>query len=211
MDRHLRYIAIEGMFGSGKTELSKYIGTRLHAKLVLEDVENNPFLVNFYEDMAKFALPTQLFFLLTRHSQQRAIGQMELFNQNVVSDYLFNKDRIFAYHNLNDTEIALYERIYEFIKNDIPAPTLAVYLQLPPEYIFGQVRNRGRSYEREIDYQYILSLSEAYNRFFFHYIETPLLIIHLNSNPNFKESQRELIYKEITQFKGYRRIISLEE
>ncbi|RKX70020.1 deoxynucleoside kinase [candidate division WOR-3 bacterium] len=211
MERHLRYIAIEGLFGSGKTDLAKFMGGKLRAKLVLEDIDNNPFLPSFYEDREKFALPTQLFFLLTRHSQQRSIAQMELFNQNVVSDYLFNKDRIFAYHNLNESEIALYERIYEFIKKDIPTPTLVIYLQLPPEYIFSRVRNHGREFEKEIDYQYILSLSEAYNRFFFHYIETPLLIVHLSQNPNEKESLRETILDEVIRFKGYRRILSLQE
>ncbi|HID32223.1 MAG TPA: deoxynucleoside kinase [bacterium (Candidatus Stahlbacteria)] len=211
MDRHLRYIAIEGLFGSGKTELVRYLGRKINARMVFEDIDNNPFLPKFYEDREKFGLPTQLFFLLTRHSQQQTIGQMELFNQNVISDYLFQKDRIFAYHNLNEGEIAIYEKIYEFVKKDIPAPTLVVYLQLSPEYIFGRIRNHGRDFEKEIDYQYILSLSEAYNRFFFHYIETPLLIVHLNQNPNEREHLQATIYDEIIRFKGYRRILSLQE
>ena len=172
----LRYIAVEGPIGVGKTALAERLAKRLGARLVREVVEENPFLGRFYCDMRSLAFQTQLFFLLSRHKQQRDLAQPGLFEQAVVSDYLFDKDRVFAYLNLTEHELALYERIYEFLVKEIPRPDIVVYLQARTDVLLARIRQRGRDFEAAIDPAYLASLADAYNHFFMHYDATPLLI-----------------------------------
>ena len=154
------------------------IGEEFGARVVLEKVEDNPFLPRFYREGSIHAFQTQIFFLLSRFQQQKALAQLDLFSQNIVCDYLFAKDRIFASVNLGDDELALYRQIYNLLDQRIPRPDLVIYLQSPPEVLQQRIRRRGRSFEREINRDYIEAVNEAYNRFFFSYDQTPLLIIN---------------------------------
>ena len=176
-----KYIAIEGVIGVGKTTLATFLADRLGARLQIEEVEENPFLSRFYEDMRGYAFQTQIFFLLSRYRQQRELSQMNLFEQKLVSDYVFSKDRIFAYINLNDDELALYERLVKILEKDIVKPDTVVYLQASTDVLMGRIRKRGRSYERDMPQDYIETLNRAYNYFFFHYDETPLIIVNTDS------------------------------
>jgi deoxyadenosine/deoxycytidine kinase len=175
-----KYLVIEGIIGVGKTSLAEMVAERINAKLVLEAVEENPFLADFYRDMDAFAFQTQIFFLLSRHKQQMELKQMELFSTNLVTDYLFEKDRIFANLTLNETEISLYSKIYEILRKDILNPSLIIYLQIDPERALSRIKHRSRPFEKNITLEYLRDLNEAYNQFFFHYRESPLLIINVN-------------------------------
>ena len=174
----MRYICVEGPIGVGKTALAERLAERLGARLVKEVVEENPFLDKFYGDMQNWALQTQLFFLLARHKQQRELLQPELFNETVVCDYLFDKDRVFAHLNLTEHELALYDRIYQFVAQEIPKPTVVVYLQARVEVLLARIKQRARQFEAAIDPEYIAELADAYNHFFMHYDEAPVLIVN---------------------------------
>ena len=186
-----RYIAIEGAIGVGKTSLAKILANKFGWKLVQEDVGHNPFLERFYENQRKFAFQTQLFFLLSRYRQQRELAQGNLFDKGVVSDYVLAKDKIFALINLEDDEIALYDSIYRLLLPTVPRPDLVIYLQARPEVLLSRVRKRGVEYERNISLDYLKTLSDAYNEYFFHYNETPLLVVN-TSEIDFVESPRDL-------------------
>jgi deoxyadenosine/deoxycytidine kinase len=173
-----RYIAIEGPIGVGKTTLAQILAERLGAKLVLEPVEENPFLPQFYDDARKFAFQTQLFFLLSRFQQQQQLFQQDLFNQGTVADYLFAKDKIFASLTLDPNELALYDRLYGALGPRVIKPDLVIYLQARVEVMLQRIKRRGRAYERQIDPAYVGALATAYNDFFFHYDETPLLVVN---------------------------------
>ncbi len=173
-----RYIVVEGPIGVGKTSLVELIGENFGSRAVLERVTENPFLPRFYQNPKRFAFQAQMFFLLSRYQQQRELSQQDLFNQSIVCDYLFAKDRIFASVNLDDDELALYQQIYELMDQRIPRPDLVIYLQAPTEVLRQRIKFRGRGYEREISREYIEAINEAYNRFFFSYNATPLLIIN---------------------------------
>jgi deoxyadenosine/deoxycytidine kinase len=175
-----RYIVIEGVIGVGKTSLSRLLSERLSSRLVLEEVEENPFLKDFYRDRTRFAFQTQMHFLFSRYQQQRNLRQMELFSERLVADYLFQKDRIFAGLNLQDRELALYERLVGWLELDVMKPDVVVYLQATPDTLMERIAKRGRSFEKEMDREYIKSLNEAYNHFFFHYNEAPLLVVNTN-------------------------------
>jgi deoxyadenosine/deoxycytidine kinase len=172
-----RYLVIEGPIGVGKTSLTKLLTKEFDARCILEKAEENPFLSQFYEDRKKFAFQTQIFFLLNRFRQQNEIAQLDLFNQVTLCDYLFAKDRIFAALNLDDHELALYEQIYCLLDGRIPPPDLVIYLQAKPEILLHRVRTRNVSYEKEVDLGYVKLLTEAYNYYFFHYDQTPLLVV----------------------------------
>ena len=174
----LRYIAIEGVIGVGKSELAKILAKRLNAECILEEVEENPFLSNFYKDMRSYSFQTQIFFLLSRHKQQLNLTQRNLFVERIVSDYLFDKDRIFAYLNLTEHELILYEKLYQFLVKDVRKPDLVVYLQGRVEKLLDRIRKRGRPIEREMSSEYLEALADSYNRFFFHYEATPVLIVN---------------------------------
>jgi deoxyguanosine kinase len=174
-----QYIAIEGPIGAGKTSLAERLATRLDATAVLEEAEN-PFLADFYGGRPGAALQAQLFYLLSRHRQQTAVQQGDLFTQSTVSDYLFDKDKIFAYLNLDDNELFIYQRLYDLLSKDVPSPDLVVYLQAPTEVLVRRLRERARDGERETidpDHGYLRELNEAYQHFFFHYTSTPLLVV----------------------------------
>src|SRR6187401_680324 len=174
-----RHIAIEGPIGAGKTALAERLGTRLEATVVVEDAEN-PFLADFYADRPGSALQAQLFYLLNRHRQQVALRQADLFAQTTIADYLFDKDKIFAYLNLDDNELFIYQRLYDLLSRDVPRPDLVIYLQAPTEVLLRRLRNRAAEPEGdafEPDEEYLRELNEAYHHFFFHYDATPLLVV----------------------------------
>lgn len=173
-----RYIVVEGPIGVGKTSLVQMLGEAFASRVILEKVADNPFLPKFYTNPSGLAFQTQMFFLLSRYQQQRELAQQELFSQSLICDYLFAKDRIFASVNLDEDELVLYQQIYTLLDQRIPKPDLVIYLQSPTEVLQQRIRMRGRSYEREISRDYIEAVNEAYNRFFFSYDETPLLIIN---------------------------------
>jgi len=175
-----RYIAIEGVIGVGKTSLSRLLARDFDARLNLEVVEENPFLVRFYDNPRQYAFQTQIFFLLSRYRQQQEFFQQDLFQKRIVSDYLFDKDRIFANLNLADAELQLYDRIAAELQGRVPVPDLVVYLQASVDVLMARIARRGREYERGIARAYIESLAEAYSHFFFHYNDTPLLVVNTN-------------------------------
>jgi deoxyguanosine kinase len=186
-----RYIAIEGPIGVGKSSLAKILAQKYASRLVKEEVAGNPFLERFYENPRKFAFQTQLFFLLSRYRQQRELAQGDLFEGGLVCDYILAKDKIFALINLEDDEISLYESIYKLLVSTLPKPDLVIYLQARPEVLLSRVRKRGITYERNISLDYLRTLSDAYNEYFFHYNETPLLVVN-TSEIDFVESPRDL-------------------
>ncbi len=186
-----RYIAIEGPIGVGKTSLAKFLAQKFGSRLVQEEVANNPFLERFYENRRKYAFQTQLYFLLSRYRQQRELAQGSLFEKGTVTDYVLAKDKIFAYINLEDDEITLYETLYKILIPQVPRPDLVIYLQARPEVLLQRVRKRGVDFERNISLDYLKTLSDAYNEYFFHYNETPLLVVN-TSEIDFVDSPRDL-------------------
>lgn len=173
------YLAVEGPIGAGKTVLAERLASRLDATTILEDTDN-PFLADFYNDRPGAALQAQLFFLLNRHRQLAGLRQADLFLQATVCDYLFDKDKIFAYLNLDDNELFIYQRLYDLLARDIPSPDLVVYLQAPTEVLIERIRRRTADAESEappVDEDYLRELNEAYQHFFFHYTATPLLVV----------------------------------
>lgn len=195
----LRHIAIEGVIGAGKTTLTIKLAKFLKARAVLEKFEENPFLEKFYDDIAHYAFQTQIFFLLSRYRQQQELAQTDLFEQTIVSDYMFEKDKIFAYLNLQDDELKLYETLVGLLEKNIPKPDLVVYLQCNVDHLMANIKKRGRKYERNMSKNYIQSLNEAYNYFFFRYKSSPLLIVNaeqidfVNEEPDFEKLAAEIL------------------
>ena len=179
--RNLNYIAIEGPIGVGKTSLAKLLSKRLSAKLILEKFEDNPFLSEFYDDPARFAFQTQLFFLLQRYQQQHDIRQVDMFHNLLISDYMFIKDRLFASLNLDDKEMNLYDSIANIMERNIINPDLIIYLQADTSTLMKNIDKRGREFENNISYDYINALNEIYTEYFFRYNDTPLVIINTNN------------------------------
>lgn len=200
--RH-RYIAVEGAIGAGKTSLAKILAEMTQAQLVLENLEENPFLPKFYEDMDNYAFQMQLFFLLSRYGQQRELLQQDLFYDCVISDYLFAKDRIFAYLNLDEDELILYEKIYGFLNEAIPKPDLVIYLQTSTDTLMDRIKRRGRPYERNITWDYLRELNERYNSFFSYYSQSPLLVVNTDSL-DFINNEDDLLdlVEEIKRIRG---------
>ena len=175
---NLRYIAIEGVIGAGKTSLTARLSQTMGAKANYEEFEKNPFLEDFYNDPDRYAFQTQLFFLMSRYKQQLELHQMDLFHFMIVSDYLFAKDRIFATLNLNEKEMKLYDGIAKIMEKDIVKPDLVIYLQASTKNLMQAIHQRNRKMEKNISEEYIQALNELYNNYFFHYSETPLLVIN---------------------------------
>ena len=181
-----QYIAIEGPIGAGKTALANRLAARLDAAAVLEEREN-PFLADFYAGRPGAALQTQLFYLLNRHRQQISLRQANLFAQTTIADYLFDKDKIFAYLNLDDNELFIYQRLYDLLAHDVPSPDLVIYLQAPTDVLLRRLQERVTVTEEDTprpEPSYLRELNEAYQHFFFHYSATPLLVV--------ETSQRDL-------------------
>jgi deoxyguanosine kinase len=193
-----KYIVVEGPIGVGKTSLARILATEFQARTVFEQVEENPFLPKFYKARETYAFQNQTFFLLNRYQQQLQLAQLDLFNHNTVADYLFAKDNIFAALTLSAEELKLYQRIYALLTTRVPKPDLVVYLQARPEVLYRRVKKRDKSYERGLTFEYLAEVAQAYNRFFFNYDETPLLVVN-TSDIDFVASSKQLadLIKEI--------------
>ncbi|MAM98985.1 MAG: deoxynucleoside kinase [Candidatus Marinimicrobia bacterium] len=174
------HICIEGTIGVGKTSLVNLLAKEMDAKTVLEKFEDNPFLKNFYSDRTRYAMQTQLFFLLSRYKQQQELQQMDMFTKSIISDYMFDKDRLFAALNLDDMELDLYNRIANELQKNIVYPDLTIFLQSETDRLMYNIKIRGREFEKNMDYSYIDNLNQIYNEYFFRYDKGPLIIINTN-------------------------------
>ena len=175
--KQIHYLAVEGSIGAGKTSFCRILSSRLNARLVLEESEANPFLKEFYRDRERYSFQTQIFYLLARYRQQLEIAQKDLFFDLSVSDYIFARDRIFANLNLSDKELALYEKVADVLEKSVIRPDFVIYLQASTERLLKNIRTRNRDYEAGIDFDYLNSLNESYNHFFFNYTDAPVLIV----------------------------------
>ena len=196
------HIVIEGTIGVGKTSLAHILSNELKAKLILEEFEDNPFLVDFYKDQKRYAFQAQLFFLLSRYRQQNEFQQTEIFTRSIVSDYMFMKDRIFAALNLDDKEMTLYNNVANILEKNIVYPDLIIFLQSETERLIENIKKRGRQYELNMDWNYIDSLNQMYNEFFFRYDKCSVLIINTNdidfvNNKNDLKEIMDIIRKPI--------------
>ncbi len=206
--KEIRYIAIEGVIGAGKTSLAKKVSEKLDANLILEEFETNPFLEKFYDDRRRYAFQTQMFFLINRYKQQEQLGQEDLFARYIVSDYIFDKDQIFAYLNIDGEELKLYENLFPLLQRSLRKPDLVIFLQASTDRLMHNIKRRGRKVERNLTRGYIEELSEAYNNFFFKYNNTPLLIVNtteidfVNNQQDFDELFNQ-IFREDRGFIEY--------
>ncbi len=191
MRSRFRHIAIEGPIGVGKTTLARAMAERLGAATCLERVDDNPFLELFYDDPERHALAVQLAFLFSRLQQWQELTQQELFRRTLISDYIFAKDRLFATITLNDAELAIYDKVLRAVAMDLPRPDLVIYLQSRPEIVMSRIRRRGRSFERRLTEDYLKRVISAYDHFFFHYHDTPLLIVQTD-RLNFAERPEDI-------------------
>ena len=174
------HICIEGTIGVGKTSLVNLLAKEMEAKTVLEKFEDNPFLKDFYSNRNRYAMQTQLFFLLSRYKQQQELQQIDMFTKSIISDYMFDKDRLFAALNLDDMELDLYNRIANELQKNIVYPDLTIFLQSETDRLMYNIKIRGREFERNMDYTYIDNLNQIYNEYFFRYDKGPLVIINTN-------------------------------
>jgi deoxyadenosine/deoxycytidine kinase len=174
----LHYIAIEGPIGVDKTTIVERLSERLDAHKVLEDWATNPFLRSFYDGKPGAGFQTELFFLLSRYRQQQELVQRQLFAQATLSDYVFEKSRLFAYLNLDDNELLIFDKLYALLAESVPKPDLVVFLQAPTEVLVKRVRRRGRPEETGLSEEYLAEVNRAYNHYYFHYATTPLLVVN---------------------------------
>ena len=175
------YIVIEGPLGVGKTSLALMLAEKMNGQTLIEDVEKNPFLANFYQDPKRYGFQTQIFFLLRRYNQLLENTQIGLFKRITISDYLFDKDRVFAKANLDDNEFWLYEQLFQLLKKRIAPPDLVVFLQATTEVLIQRIKKRDREYERAISSKYLEKINLAFNDFFFHYNDSPLLVVNASN------------------------------
>ena len=172
------YIAIEGAIGVGKTSVAERLAERLDANTVLEEWAHNPFLQPFYDGKPGASFQVELFYLLSRYRQQQELLQRHLFQEATISDYMVEKSRLFAYLTLDDSELLIYEKLYALLAEGIPKPDLVVYLQAPTELLMKRIRLRGRAEEGGLSEEYLAEVNRAYNHYFFHYTQTPLLVVN---------------------------------
>lgn len=189
MQRNLKYIAVDGPIGSGKTTLVRMLAEDFKGHVILEPVEKNPFLSEFYKDRKRNAFKTQIYFLLQRYQQQSELKQHDLFKPVVICDYTFAKDAIFADINLSEDEKALYNTIFHLLHAQLPKPDLVIYLKADSKVLLQRIKKRGIEYERSINQDYLDNLTDAYNKFFLNYKETSLLVVDATNtdylaNPN---------------------------
>ena len=205
-----RYVVVEGPIGAGKTSLARVLAQHAGGEELFERPEDNPFLERFYGDMPRFALATQLTFLLQRADQLAGIGQFDMFRKLTVADFLLDKDPLFARLNLTDAEYGLYEKVYSHLKPQTPTPDLVVYLQAPVETLNERVHRRGVNFERKISAQYLSRLADAYSRYFYAYEAAPLLIVN-SERLNFvdDESHVKLLLSRIASMRGRREFFNL--
>ena len=194
------YLAVEGPIGVGKTVLTERLASRLDATTILEDTDN-PFLADFYNDRPGAALQAQLFYLLNRHRQLSGLRQADLFLQATICDYVFDKDKIFAYLNLDDNELFIYQRLYDLLARDVPSPDLVVYLQAPTDILVERLQNKPRDPETDMPRpgeDYVREVNEAYQHFFFHYTATPLLVVETSEfDPETDDAALDELVKQI--------------
>jgi deoxyadenosine/deoxycytidine kinase len=202
-----RYLAIEGPIGVGKSRLADRLGARLDATVVLDETDN-PFLPDFYSGRAGSAFQAQLFYTLARHRQQTELRQADLFAQTIVADYLFEKDRIYAYLNLDDNELFIYQRLFDLLVGDVPSPDLVIYLQAPTDVLRRRLKDLARQNPDfgAPDDDYLKELNEAYNHFFFHYTATPLLVVETSQfDPSWPDATLDDLVRQLnTMGKGTR-------
>ncbi|MGH1538024.1 MAG: deoxynucleoside kinase [Gammaproteobacteria bacterium] len=203
MNKHnLKYIVVEGPIGVGKTSLAQRLSDEFGSTLLLEQVEDNPFLERFYQNPREAALSTQLYFLLQRTKQLQEFKQADIFTPVRVADFLIEKDRLFAQVTLNASEYELYEQIYSHLTIDAPKPDLVVYLQAPVEVLLQRIRKRGRGYERLVETAYLEQLNEAYAKFFYDYDDAPCLIVNasdidfINNDKDYEQLLGEILNTE---------------
>lgn len=208
-NKKIRYIAIEGVIGVGKTSLAKKLAARINAKLILENFEDNPFLEKFYEDPHHYAFQTQMYFLLSRYRQLQDAKQPDMFHEYTVADYIFEKDKIFAYLNLQDDELKLYENMVSLIERSIAVPDLIIYLQSSHERILRNIAQRNRSFEQSIKDDYLKDLNEGYNYFFFRYKGTRVMIVNsteidfVNNENDFEQLVSEILKPDHSAMEFY--------
>ncbi|ARO87468.1 deoxynucleoside kinase [Nitrosospira lacus] len=200
-----RHIAIEGPIGVGKTSLAQRMADHLNGTLLLEKPGENPFLEKFYGDISRYALPTQLFFLFQRTNQLQSFAQMDMFTRVMVSDFLLDKDPLFARLTLSDAEYELYQQIYRHLQPQASPPDLVIYLQASPATLIERVKRRGNAFEKNISQEYLWRLAESYTRFFYQYEDAPVMMIN-SENLNFVDSQEDfdLLLQQLEQMRSPR-------
>jgi deoxyguanosine kinase len=208
--QRFRSIVFEGPIGVGKSSLARKFAERFGYTPLLEAPQDNPFLERFYKDSARYALPTQLFFLFQRVDQLREIAQLDLFSEHMVSDFMIEKDRLFALLTLTEDEQQLYQKMFESLRPQVSAPDLVVLLQAAPGALMERIQQRGIAMEQNMSEEYLTQLSEAYTRFFHQYEEAPILIVNTASlNPIDREEDFEALVGQIANFRGRRAYFNL--
>lgn len=210
LPRKYQYVVIEGPIGAGKTSLATRLAQHYSAHALLEQPESNPFLGRFYRDQARYALPTQLFFLFQRVQQLGEVTQLDLFRSSLVADFLLEKDPLFARLTLADDELKLYEQIFAQLKPQAPLPDLVIYLQAPPDTLVERVLQRGNPIEAGISETYLRALSDSYTRFFHQYDGAPVLIVNTeNLNPIERDEDFDLLLSRVDKMRGRREYFNL--